>query len=62
MKRAWCPGSMGELVQGTWEGKEVLISLTIDRFSEIEVDLVERVDQKAGNTCKSFGRANVPWS
>ena len=47
MKRAWCPGSMGELVQGTWEGKEVLISLTIDRFSEIEVDLVERVDPKS---------------
>jgi L-threonine kinase len=38
---------MGELVQGTWEGKEVLISLTIDRFSEIEVDLVERVDPKS---------------
>ncbi|QPM67592.1 hypothetical protein [Atribacter laminatus] len=46
MKRAWCPGSLGELVQGTWEGKEVLISLTVDRYSEIEVDLVERVDQK----------------
>ena len=47
MKLAWCPGSMGELVQGTWEGKEVLISLTIDRYSEIEVDLVERVDPKS---------------
>ncbi len=40
MKRALCPGSMGELVQGVWEGKEVLISLTIDRFAEMEVNLV----------------------
>ncbi len=36
-KRAICPGSMGELVQGFREGKEVLISLPIDRYSEMEV-------------------------
>jgi len=36
-KRAICPGSMGELVQGLREGKEVLISLPIDRYSEMEV-------------------------
>jgi len=47
MKRAWCPGSLGELVQGTWEGKEVLISLTIDRYSEMEAELVETVDSKS---------------
>ena len=47
MKRAWCPGSMGELVQGVWEGKEVLISLTIDRYSEMEVDLVDAVSSSS---------------
>lgn len=36
-KRAICPGSMGELVQGLREGREVLISLPIDRYSEMEV-------------------------
>jgi len=36
-KRASCPGSMGVLVQGFREGKEVLISLPIDRYSEMEV-------------------------
>lgn len=44
MKHAWCPGSIGELIQGIWEGREVLISLTIDRFSEMEADLVDIVD------------------
>ena len=35
-KRAICPGSMGELYRDS-EGKEVLISLPIDRYSEMEV-------------------------
>lgn len=35
--RALCPGSAGEVIQGIVEGREVLVSLTIDRFSEMEV-------------------------
>lgn len=37
--RALCPGSAGEVIQGIIEGREVLVSLTIDRFSEMEVFL-----------------------
>lgn len=37
--RALCPGSAGEVIQGVIEGREVLVSLTIDRFSEMEVFL-----------------------
>jgi len=45
-KRAICPGSMGELVQGFREGKEVLISLPIDRYSEMEVIWQEEKREK----------------
>lgn len=37
--RALCPGSAGEVIQGIVEGREVLVSLTIDRYSEMEVFL-----------------------
>lgn len=37
MRKAFCPGSVGELVQGIYQGKEVLVSLTVNRFSEVEV-------------------------
>ncbi|NLJ50035.1 MAG: hypothetical protein GX428_10715 [Candidatus Atribacteria bacterium] len=47
MKRAWCPGSIGELIQGIWEDREVLISLTIDRYSEMEAELVDTVNQNS---------------
>lgn len=39
MSRAICPGSVGEVVQGMLEGREVLVSLTVDRFSEMEIVL-----------------------
>lgn len=39
--RALCPGSAGEVIQGIVEGREVLVSLTIDRYSEMEVFLGE---------------------
>lgn len=39
MRKAFCPGSVGELVQGMYQGKEVLVSLTVNRFSEVEVFL-----------------------
>ncbi|MDK2897139.1 MAG: L-threonine kinase [Candidatus Atribacteria bacterium] len=39
MARAICPGSAGELIEGIWEEKEVLISLTINRVSEMEVEI-----------------------
>lgn len=37
--QALCPGSAGEVLQGVVEGREVLVSLTIDRYSEMEVFL-----------------------
>lgn len=37
--RALCPGSVGEVLQGVIGGREVLVSLTVDRFSEMEVIL-----------------------
>jgi len=37
MSRAICPGSVGEVVQGMVGGREVLVSLTVDRFSEMEI-------------------------
>lgn len=36
-KRASCPGSAGEVIQGIVGGRETLVSLTINRFSEMEV-------------------------
>jgi len=39
--RALCPGSAGEVLQGVIGGQEVLVSLTVDRFSEMEVVLGE---------------------
>lgn len=47
MRRAWCPGSMGELVQGLYRGKEVLVSLTVDRMSEVVVFLGEKGPEAA---------------
>jgi len=49
-KRAICPGSMGELVQGLREGREVLISLPIDRYSEMELIWGEEERERKKNT------------
>lgn len=46
--RALCPGSVGEVIQGILEGREVLVSLTIDRFSEMEVFFGEPGDIPQG--------------
>ncbi|HOQ68134.1 MAG TPA: hypothetical protein PKU87_05820 [Candidatus Atribacteria bacterium] len=51
-KRAICPGSIGELVQGLWEEREVLVSLPIDRYSEMEV-IWKEVGEKEKNTEKN---------
>ncbi|WP_369018160.1 hypothetical protein QBE54_10540 [Thermatribacter velox] len=42
MVRALSPGSMGELFQGYLEDTEILVSLTIARYSEMEVFLQEK--------------------
>ncbi|MEN3186342.1 MAG: hypothetical protein ABDK94_03460 [Atribacterota bacterium] len=44
--RALCPGSVGELVQGLREGKEVLVSLTADCFGEVMVFLGEEKEKE----------------
>ncbi|MCX6090755.1 MAG: hypothetical protein NTX88_10390 [Candidatus Atribacteria bacterium] len=44
MKRAICPGSMGELVQGLLDDREVLISLTVDRYAEMAVEYSDKVE------------------
>ncbi|MGC8777830.1 MAG: hypothetical protein ACP5Q4_04055 [Candidatus Caldatribacteriaceae bacterium] len=46
MRRALCPGSVGELVQGLYRGREVLVSLTVDRFSEITVFWGEKTPEE----------------
>jgi L-threonine kinase len=37
--RAWAPGTCGELVEGTWEGKPFLVTCPIDLGSTMEVYL-----------------------
>jgi L-threonine kinase len=35
------PGSCGELLQGTWRGKPLLVTCPIDRYSEVVIELGE---------------------
>ena len=37
--RAWAPGTCGDLVEGTWEGKPFLVTCPIDLGSTMEVYL-----------------------
>lgn len=36
------PGSCGELLQGTWRGKPLLVTCPIDRYSQVTIEVGER--------------------
>jgi L-threonine kinase len=63
MSRALCPGSVGELVQGLRRGKEVLVSLTVDRLSEITVLFGEETPEVGSfwKTRKAISLALREW-
>lgn len=63
MRRALCPGSVGELIQGLYRGREVLVSLTADRFSEITVFFGEKTPEEKTfwKTRKAISLALAMW-
>ncbi|NSW76685.1 MAG: hypothetical protein HPY68_07935 [Candidatus Atribacteria bacterium] len=61
--RALCPGSVGELVQGLREGREILVSLTVSCFSEVAVFVEEGVPEETPfwKTRKALEMALREW-